>query len=681
MDPIERVSALGLREKIEDLSERFGLPHCPEYELSYFRELFRPELSAALDAAGAAVARRADARSLTRRGRLRRAAGDLGGALGDFQRALDLDPGHADAHLGLGESDLSRPEAEASLTRALELDPALSWAWLSRGAARLLAGRAAEARADLEEFSRRSPGSALGFLLLGLCEERLGRRARAARAYARAWEADKVCSAACLLRARAASSFRDRLVWFHRAYDVSPVLGFITLQIHQTVAVDAPAYVDKILRFCFENPAQVGAYYRREATQSHFSHFPAEDYAFVKRLCAAHPGLGWANAFFGRASCYTPAGMPEGIRHLTRAINQVPHAGWLRAWRANAERAVGDHRAALKDFGDAVRLQPFYHRSFVWRGGLLRKLGRFAQARADLDRALAMDPHYSLTYWERSLARRGLGDLPGAVWDLDRAYLLDHRYHWAFKTGGAPTEDELKRGLAALSAVIRRHPSLPSPWVWRGQLKLQRWDRSGAILDFERAAELDPHHALAHGWAARVLLESGRPAAAEARARRALELEPRFSMARMWRAEALRALGRGDEAEAALDEALRLKKTTPWAHYLRARFAVEDGDLPRAQKELETALLLDGKYPEAYLLLSQVRLARGDAKGALESARRCVDVAGNLGRAYLARAAASQALGRAADAVADYRRVLAEFPYLLNDEQRKAAEDLLAAKA
>jgi tetratricopeptide (TPR) repeat protein len=681
MDPIERVEALGLGDKIEDFSERFRVPHCPEYELSYFRDLRRPEIREGLAAAEAAVARRADARALVRRGRLLRAAGDLGGALADFQRALDLDPRRAGAHLGLAECGLERPEAEASLTRALELDPGLSRARLMRGAARLLVGRAADARADLERFAGEEPRAALGFLLLGLAEERLGARARAAKAYARAWENDKVCSAACLLRARAADSFKDRLVWFHRAYDVSPVLGFITLQIHQTIQVDAPSYVDKIVRFCFENPAQVGAYYRREATQSHFSHFPAEDYAFVKKLCGAHPDLGWANAFFGRASCYTPAGMPEGIRHLTRAIKQVPHAGWLRAWRANAERAVGDHAAALKDFGEAVRLQPFYHRSFVWRGGLLRKLGRYAESRADLDRALTMDPHYSLTYWERSLARRGLGDLSGAVSDLDRAYLLDHRYHWAFKTGGAPTDKELKAGLKTLSAAIRKHPSLPSPWVWRGQLKLQRWDRSGAILDFERAAELDPHHALAHGWAARALLESGRPAAAEARARRALELEPRFAMARMWRAEALRALGRGDDAEKVLDEALRLKKTTPWAHYLRARFAVEDGDLARAQKELDMALLLDGKYPEAYLLMSSVRLARGDAKGALQSAQRCVDVAGNLGRAYLARAAARHALGHDAEAVADYRKILAEFPYLLNDEQRKTVEDLLAAKA
>jgi tetratricopeptide (TPR) repeat protein len=663
----------GLYEKIDDLSRLFGVPHCPEYELSYFRSLYRPELRSAL-----AECRGNDAAGLALRGRLRRVCGDHAGALDDFQRALDLNPSLPEAHAGLGEADLTRPEAEESLTRAVEADPEFAWAWLWRGAARLLKGDAAGAKADLERFAGLVPDSGLGFLLLGAAEERLKSRPRALKAYARAWEKNPVCSAACLLASRCAPDYKAELLWFHRAYDVSPVLGFITLQIHQTTKVDSPAYVRKIRRFCFEKPETVGAYYRREATQSHFSHFPAEDYSFVKRLCGAHADLAWANAFYGRAACYTPAGMPEGIEHLTTAIEQCPHAGWFSAWRANAKRATGDYAGALKDFGESIRLQPFYHRAFVWRGGLLRKLKRYDEALADLDRALTMDPHYSLTYYERGLARRGKGDLVGGAFDLDRAYLLDHRYHWAFKTGGPPSEADLKKGVAELTSELGRYPSVPSLWTWRGQLKLQLWDRSGALLDFERACELDPHHALAQGWAGRALFEAGRPGPAALRLRLAISLEPRFWIARMWLAEALRASGKKADAKKLLADTLKEKKTTPWARYLLAKFAHEEGKSALAEKELALALLLDGKYPEAYLLLSQVRLERGNAKGALEAAQKCVDVASNLGRAYLCRAAAYQALGRANESLADYKKVLAEFPYLMNDVQKKQAEALLA---
>jgi tetratricopeptide (TPR) repeat protein len=669
------VEKLGLFEKIERLAERFGLPHVPEHELSYFRTLRRSELAAALAAAPGKTA--AD---LARRGRLKRVSGDLGGALADFQAALDLEPDLAAAHAGLGEAELERPEALESLSRAIDRDPSFPWAWLWRGAARLLAGDAACAKSDLERFCGLLPETGLGFLLLGVAEERLRKKRRAYEAYARAWKNDPVCSAACLLASRAAPSFKEELKWFHRAYDVSPVLGFITLQIHQTTDVDAPAYVRKIRRFCFERAETVGAYYQREATQSHFSHFPAEDYAFVSRLVARHPELSWAQAFYGRAACYTPSGAPEGVRHLSRAVALQPKAGWARAWRANARRLMGERDAALADFSDAIRLQPFYHRSFVWRASLLRKLGRLKEALADLDRALPMDPHYSLTYHERSLTRRGLGDLAGAAWDLDRAFLLDHRYHWAFKTGGPPSPQDLAAGRAQLTAGLRKSPTVPSLWVWRGQLSLLENALSAALLDFERACELDPHHALGHGWAGCALLACGRPEKAAERLRRAVTLEPKLWIARLWLARAERAAGRKSRAAAVLRETLAGKPTTPWAHCELAAFAREEGRLEEAEKQLARALLLDGKYPEAYLLLSQVRLERGRAAGALDAAQRCVDVAGNLGRAYAARAAALQALGRHEQALADYRRLLVDFPYLLNGEQRAAAEALLGAR-
>ncbi|MEQ1919178.1 MAG: tetratricopeptide repeat protein, partial [Elusimicrobiota bacterium] len=191
----------------------------------------------------------------------------------------------------------------------------------------------------------------------------------------------------------------------------------------------------------------------------------------------------------------------------------------------------------------------------------------------------------------------------------------------------------------------------------------------------------DPHHALAQGWAGRALFEAGRPGPAEARLRRAIALEPRFWIARMWLAEALRASGKKAAAKALLAETLTIKKTTPWAHFLLASFAHDEGKPALAEKELEMALLLDGKYPDAYLLLSQVRLERGNAKGALVAAQRCVDIAANLGRAYVARAAVYAALGRATESLADYKKILVEFPYLLNDEQRKQAESLLAVQA
>jgi len=644
-------------EKLERLSERFGIPHCPEFELEYFRTLYFPELDAC------------DPSDLVARGRLKRVLGDAEGAARDFIAALDADPARVEAHAFLAELDLERPEAMHSLERAGD-GPA---ARLYRGAALLLRNRPAEALRELEG------GGTLSLILAGVALERLKDRPGAYARYVEAAKRQPVCSAAHLLASRAAPSARKEVLHFRQAYNVSPVLGFITLQIDQTTSVESLAYVRRIRKFCFEQPEKVGAYYKREATQSHFSHFPAEDYDFVKRLVARQPGIAWAQAFFGRAACYTQSGAPEGVARLTRAIELCPEAGWHYAWRANARRIVGQTREALADFAKSIELQPYYHRAFVWRGSLLRKLGRHAEALADLDRAAAMDPYYSLTYYERSMTRRVLGDMVGAALDLDRAFMLDHRYAWVFKTGGEPSQADLDAGLAQLDAAVTQEPGTVSLRAWRGALRLQRHEPAQALDDLEAATQLDPHHFLSWAWRGKALLQLGRLDEAAASVRRALQLEPRLWVAYGWLAEAEQARGRAAAARKVLDEVIAKKPTTPWAFRLRAQFALEAGKARAALPLLKHALLLDGKYPEAYLLLAQAKLALGDLRGALEAADKCVEIAPNLGRAYVVRAAVNQRAGRHRRVIEDYRTALTQFPYLFNEEERAKLKETLGA--
>jgi len=667
-EAVASLEALRHWERLENLARRFALPHVPEYELGYFRKLYYPELRAALDALNEELKAgnsKLKARNLAWRGRVRRIFGDIAGALRDLRGALDLDPDLALAHAWLGECATEPAVALAELDRAIELDPRSAEAFLFRAAARREAGNRPGSDSDLQRLLALQP-SGLGYLLQG--------------DYAAAAKVNPVCSAAYLLQARAAAP-ADAARFLREAYNVSPVLGFITLQLHQTVEVEAPDYVKKIVDFAFDHPEQVGAYYQREATQTHYSHFPADDYSFVEKLVARQDGLSWAHAFFGRAACYTPAGVAEGERRLSRAIELCPHAGWLYAWRANARAVAGRAEEALADFAASVRLQPFYHRAFVWRGGLLRKLGRFPEALADLDRALAMDPFYSLTYHERSLVRRGLGDWVGAALDLDRAFMLDARYRWVFKTGRMPNPEELAQGLAQLDKAVAAHPSMTSLLAWRGHLHAVRGDSSKAFEDLERAVHQDPQHALAqalYGWAAN---EAGDPAKGEGLLARAVELEPRLWIAYGWLAEARFALGRRAEAHAMIEHVLKEKPKTAWALTQRARFRAEEGDGRGAIADLELSLLLDGKAPETYLALAQAQLDLGDLARAADAVAKCLEIAPNMGRAYLVRAAVSQRAGRVEQVVADYRLVRDIYPYLFSPEDRARVDALLDAKA
>lgn len=408
MNYYARLETLGLSETLEGLSERFGLPDCPRYELSAFAALWRPELDAALDAQDLAVARRPSAAAYARRGRLRRAAQDRGGALDDFQKALDLEPGLAAAHAGLGEADLSRPEAEESLSRALALDARAVWPRLYRGAARLLAGRGRQAREDLAEFTRRKPGSALGWLLLGACEQKLSRRPAAARAYERAWSADRSCAAAALQRARLAVHGAERRRWLDRAAE--PAAAAATLAELSSAIAGAPwsgalrARRGELLRSLGKTAAALKDLDAASRLQPH-----------------------WTRSFFWRGRLLRELGrFADALRDLDRALPF--HAGEAEAWheRALARRSLGDLIGAAFDMDRAFLLDA----SCRWVGDGARPPApeELKRAERELTAALKRSPSVASLWVWRGQARLQASDRSGAMLDFERAAELDPHF-------------------------------------------------------------------------------------------------------------------------------------------------------------------------------------------------------------------------------------------------------------
>ncbi len=91
------------------------------------------------------------------RGNVRAAKGDMPGAAADYTRAIELDPGHAEAHCNRGNarSRLGDPDAAiADSSRAIELDGKYVDAYYNRGSLRLSRGQAALAVPDLEAALR-----------------------------------------------------------------------------------------------------------------------------------------------------------------------------------------------------------------------------------------------------------------------------------------------------------------------------------------------------------------------------------------------------------------------------------------------------------------------------------------------------------------------------------------------
>ncbi|HEX7897824.1 MAG TPA: tetratricopeptide repeat protein [Planctomycetota bacterium] len=102
-------------------------------------------------------------------------------------RRGELRRAHAEEHRGDPAAFRKDVEAaELDFARALELAPGFHDVLLARGRLRLEAGRAADARADLDVFCREVPEHPGGHLFRGRALARLARRAEAAEAFTRA---------------------------------------------------------------------------------------------------------------------------------------------------------------------------------------------------------------------------------------------------------------------------------------------------------------------------------------------------------------------------------------------------------------------------------------------------------------------------------------------------------------
>jgi tetratricopeptide (TPR) repeat protein len=122
-------------------------------------------------------------------GNVRRAQGDLAGAIACFRRALVLRPGFAMAHdnLGVALHDAGRlAEAAASHRRALALQPDRAAAHANLGRALLAQGEAAAAAASYRRALALQPGDAAAHLDLGNALRRQGELEEAAACYAQA---------------------------------------------------------------------------------------------------------------------------------------------------------------------------------------------------------------------------------------------------------------------------------------------------------------------------------------------------------------------------------------------------------------------------------------------------------------------------------------------------------------
>ena len=420
-------------------------------------------------------------------------------AIADFTRAIELQPADTWAFRHRGRTywlTERLDEAVADFTRAIELDPADAWAFGPRGEIYRFMERYHEALADLNRAIELEPADAWTIAIRGQIHEDIERYDEALADFTRAIELDPANATAF--------GHRGQIYWLMERHD--------------------------------------------------------EALADLNRAVELEPADAWVTTVRGHTYRLMER-YDEALADFTRAIELDHDYAWAIAERSRAYLATGRKDEALTDITYAIELEPADAWAFGHRGQIYWLMERHDEALADLNRAVELDHDYAWAIAERS-----------------RVHLATGRYDDA---------------LADITHAIELKPADAGAITFRGQIygDMDRYEE--ALADFTRAIELDPANAraIADRGETHRLMERYDEALADFT--RAVELEPADAWAIASRGQTYRAIGQHGEAVTDLSRAITLDPSYAWAFAERSRVHLATGRYDEALADITHAIELE----------------------------------------------------------------------------------------
>lgn len=204
---------------------------------------------------------------------------------------------------------------------------------------------------------------------------------------------------------------------------------------------------------------------------------------------------------------------PGAARDLNRSFAADPKYTWLGPELKGRDR---ERAAVIDELAEAVKRYPREAWLYAWKGHCRLELGSPDAASRDLNRALALEKKSGLIFAWRGRAWRDLGRLDEAITDLDQAVRLDPKL-WAAHQVLAEVQEargDLEAALASMTVVTRLAPTTVPYLLSKARLALRLERRKEALVDLDRALQLDASYAEARLLKARLRLEGGDAAGA-----------------------------------------------------------------------------------------------------------------------------------------------------------------------
>jgi tetratricopeptide (TPR) repeat protein len=154
---------------------------------------------------------------------------------------------------------------------------------------------------------------------------------------------------------------------------------------------------------------------------------------------------------------------------------------------------------ALKDFNEAIRLNPRYPDPYINRGFLLVKRREYDPALADLNTAIKLNPLSDAAFCNRGVAYRERGDYSRAKADFDEAIRLDPDESESHDNLGLlfTAQKKYDEALVQFNIAINLDPNVHYAYKERGDVWFYKGEYESAIEDYKKALLLKPDNAAA----------------------------------------------------------------------------------------------------------------------------------------------------------------------------------------
>lgn len=568
------------------------------------------------------------------RGWVRMCCGEKQGAAADFNRALDLDPALHKAALGLALIGLEQREYRSAIELAgraiCSEEVSVQWKALAcRARASHLAGRVAEARADVERLVPLIGSNATLRLEQARLRAAIGDLTIALGDLRTLLEQQPELADAWLLKGQIYYRLGN-----HRAA-IQRLEQALRLRPEDALALTG---LGQALAALGRTEPALQAFSRARKIDSQL----AEAWIGQARMHMA-----------GQAFDLALADIEQAIAIDDQRAESHAVRGQIRLGLCEYSEAVDGFSRAIELSRDRVERAELHYR----RGTALHELGDLDRALADFVVSSQLGPDVVGTWVWRAAVHSRLQKWNETVSDLQQVMRFRSDQARSYLTLARPVAQSC---VEYFTRRIQRCDGVPPAALFRNRGLAHEFlgNVFQAIEDYRVVMEQERGEPLVTLRLARLLQSLGQHQSAVDYLSRLIRRNRSHHAARHARALSLVALG---ETERGLSDIVKAIETAPEiARYrlLRAELRLQRGELERARQECDRAIWLDSNDPAGWQLRAAVHRKAGDTEQAIHDLSRAIDLSGESVEFLCRRGEALLRAGRPDAALADFDRCI-----------------------